>query len=386
MPLTTTDDWSGERLVEHLPPPPGEPDQPTWDEVPEDDVLVDEIQLRLGRYHFDVEPWVIRSFIYALRTDRFAVLAGKSGTGKTSFVRYFCRALQDILTKMEVRQIIVPVRPDMAEWELLGHQSLAGDYVPSPAMRELNRAHGAGGAIRLILLDEMNLAVPDLYATALLSAVTNRIPIDLPGETQKWVGWLRDDGKWLPPPGTVAVGTVNSYLEEPGRQPLSGPVKRRSSQIDFPDRVHEYVEANDEPGFRSFCETLRQQLRATADDTETFLMADPTAAFEEPIEDEVLEVLWSLATLLAPRPEVAMTAGVIQSMVGLVAVGPGWEIEALMDAAVAQKVLPIVRGDEDLLDEIAGALAKHGGFGRSNAAITALRVASRRTGVVRPIY
>lgn len=385
MPVTSTDNWPAERLVEHLPPPPGGPDQPTWDEVPEDDTLVEEIQQRLKQYHFDVEPWVIRSFIYSLRTDRFAVLAGKSGTGKTSFVRYFCGALQNILSGIEVRQIIVPVRPDMAEWELLGHQSLAGDYVPSPAMRELNRAHGAGGAIRLLLLDEMNLAIPDLYATALLTAVTNRIPIDLPGSTQN-IGWLREDGKWLPPPGTVAVGTVNSYLEEPGRQPLSGPVKRRSSQIDFPDRVHEYVEANDEAGFRAFCETLRQQLQTTAGDAEMFLMADPTAAFEEPIEDEVLEVLWSLAQLLAPRPEVAMTAGVVQSMVGLVAVGPGWEVEALLDAAVAQKVLPLLRGDESLLDEIASALAPHGAFRRSNAALASLRAAAQRTGVVRPIY
>lgn len=117
---------------------------------------------------FTFEPWQVATFVTALRTKPFLILAGISGTGKTKLPQLIAEA-----TGAEV--IIVPVRPDWTDSsDLLGYERLDGNFVPGHLLTLCERAMRTPERQYFFVLDEMNVARVEYYFAEVLSVMENR--------------------------------------------------------------------------------------------------------------------------------------------------------------------------------------------------------------------
>lgn len=399
----TSENWSIKELTTKLPAPDesvaaktektteeDEQEQLSSEHIADDDTFVSAILAHFRDVeHFEVEAKFLRTVLAAMRTDRFVILCGKPGTGKTEFVRILHRALAHVLSgSAEVKLSHHEVHPETAEWEILGTRDLSGDYVPSPLMTDISKAVSEN-TIHLILLDEMNRGSVDSYGGRLIAAVSNQVPIDLPGRVT--TDGLPSDGKWVPHSGIVLFGAINSHLTEPSRLPLSGPVKRRAHLIPMPDPLHaiNLLDEKDRfPAFLSLCkERLVPQLRdkISRRGPVTSLDADLGSRLASPPSDEILKKLWLITSPLLDRIEVSFTLGVIQSLIAfLVTLNADEELDGL-DYALVNKVIPQLQGDIIILEELEAALGSE--LPRSLRAVTELKVYAEETGDrVNPIY
>lgn len=370
-------------------------DEEEGDEVPEppsDDELIPNILKRLRfEEHFDVPEDLVRNFLYSLRSDRIAVLTGKPGAGKTEFVRAFVRCLQRALVaqRADIHLIEVAVSEELAEYDVVGYRDLGGSYVPSRVMDDLNRGN-PDADMYVLLLDEMNLASIDVYGAKLIAGITNRIPVDLPGKADDLV-WFPKTGKWIPHNGIVVVGTMNSYLEDPSRMMLSVPIKRRANLISMPDPLRELASSNagevQAPGrFRELCRLLLDQLVGRLRRRGVSMLEGGLIdQLVSDVPEEAVQVLWRLAQRLAKHDDVAMTMGLIQSILRYVQTSTFTDVSVALDLQVEQKVLPVVRGPVTILDEVDEALGS-GEWRRARAAIERMRrLAAENAGRIRPL-
>lgn len=121
----------------------------------------------------------IRTFSALMCTHDIVILAGRSGTGKTSFCRLFADAIGAELT-------VIPVKPNwLSSEELLGYfNPVTGKYYSTPFLNAIEKANIDPTRLHLVVLDEMNIARPEYYFADLLSCLENRsgseVYIDLP--------------------------------------------------------------------------------------------------------------------------------------------------------------------------------------------------------------
>jgi MoxR-like ATPase len=360
--------------------------------LPLDDELIQNILKCLSsEEHFDVPEDLVRNFLYSLRSDRIAIVAGKPGTGKTEFVRAFVRCLGRALAvqRSDIRLVEVAVSEELAEYDMIGYRDLGGAYVPSRVMDELNRGN-PDADLYVLLLDEMNLAPIDVYGAKLLAAITNRIPVDLPGKPVD-IAWFPETGKWTPHNGIVVVGTINSYLEDPSRKMLSIPLKRRANLISMPDKLQELAasnigEAAATDRFRELCRLLLDQLVGRMRRRGLSILEGRLIdQLVSDIPEEAIQVLWRLARRLAVHDEVAMTMGLLQSILRFVQTSTFTDVSVALDFQVEQKVLPVVKGPVTILDEVDEALGS-GEWRRARAAIERMRrLAAENAGRIRPL-
>src|SRR5262249_17537493 len=155
----------------------------------------------------------------------------------------------------------------------------------------------------------------DVYGAQLVAGITNRIPVDLPGQSN--LDWFPTTGKWTPHNGIVIIGTINSYLEDPSRKMLSVPIKRRANLIEMPDPIRElallHAHTPEAPKqFRDLCVLLLKQLgtrlrRRGVSLLEGRALDQMSAA----IPEEAIQLLWRLSRRLSVHDEVAMTMGLV---------------------------------------------------------------------------
>ena len=154
-----------------------------------------------------IDKQTLRRYHLSLKTRKFVILSGVSGTGKTWLGEEYAKAAG---AKLE----LVPVAPDWTSNEdLLGYYNpLDGTYHDTPFSRLLRRADecwkealekGVEPTPYHLLLDEMNLARVEYYFARFLSVMELRqrhgsASIDLgPGDTVTL------------PPNLYFIGTVN---------------------------------------------------------------------------------------------------------------------------------------------------------------------------------
>ncbi|OCB14903.1 hypothetical protein A5644_25815 [Mycobacterium intracellulare subsp. yongonense] len=122
----------------------------------------------LSKAGFIFQPWQVATFVTALRTKPFLILAGISGTGKTRLPRLVAEATG---AKSEV----VPVRPDWTDSsDLLGYERLTGDFVPGKLLRLCEEAMRNPTTQYFFVLDEMNIARVEYYFAEVLSVMESR--------------------------------------------------------------------------------------------------------------------------------------------------------------------------------------------------------------------
>ncbi len=155
----------------------------------------------------------LENFMALMRTHDMVVLAGRSGTGKTSFCRLFAQAVGACVT-------IVPVKPNwVSSDDLLGYVNpVDKSYVTTPFVEALAEARRSPKKLHLIVLDEMNIARPEYYLADLLSVLEDRSSRELlVGRT----GTIRRTGRGAAQ--YAAISRLLSALQSSKEKPLPTP-------------------------------------------------------------------------------------------------------------------------------------------------------------------
>ncbi len=117
---------------------------------------------------FIYHPWQIATYITALRTKPFVILAGVSGTGKSKLPKLVAE-----LTGGEHERI--SVRPDWTDSsDVLGYVDIQGDFQPGVFLQTARQASNDPDRHYVSLVDEMNLARVEHYFAEVLSTIEDR--------------------------------------------------------------------------------------------------------------------------------------------------------------------------------------------------------------------
>lgn len=136
--------------------------------APDDAVDLSHVLDYISGTGFTFEPWQVATFVTALRTKPFLILAGISGTGKTKLPQLVAEA-----TGAEA--VIVPVRPDWTDSsDLLGYERLTGQFVAGHLLKLCERAMRTPETQYFLVLDEMNVARVEYYFAEVLSVMESR--------------------------------------------------------------------------------------------------------------------------------------------------------------------------------------------------------------------
>jgi energy-coupling factor transporter ATP-binding protein EcfA2 len=317
--------------------------------VPEGPSLVGRTEEDLIQF---IENWVVnrelltlpdgyvRAFYYAIKSQKFVVLSGRPGTGKTAFARAFNKALAEYFPNA-VSEIEISVSQDFSEADVIGYEKIAGDLAATELTKKLFFS-GRPRDIYVVILDEMNLSQVDYYFARLLPAIESDAPVDLPG----------CDGTKALPADTFIIGTINSYLEESTRLPLSGPVKRRANVIEMPNFLEEIVQSADRDKFSSICLNLLKQSSIRIDhrrSSGTFSVFDDfrrdnfalaTKKDSPLLSDGFLDVLWQICEICASISVTGLTYGVLQDVLDYVSLYNGNHLHCkVLDYSISPWVL-----------------------------------------------
>lgn len=342
------------------------------------------------------------SYLTAMRTKPFLLLAGISGTGKSRIVKQMAfESCPDIPALRSDKTApgnyeLIEVKPNWHDSsELLGYESEIGGphYVVTPFVRFLVKAIRYPDVPFFVCMDEMNLAPVEQYFAEFLSVLESRkllsngtitseplIKADIfskyadqlhrdlditDTETYKAVyDRLKNDGLRLPS-NLIVVGTVN--MDETTHQ-FSRKVIDRAMTIEM------NIEDAETP-FKNFFEggdalhyydnpqpkDLFLPKVVQASEALSILSAEDAAYLKE----HVPGLLHSLNSALNGTPfKIAYRVQneLILYFFSLREENPDEAAEALlaqaMDAILMMKVLPRIEGDEDLLDKPLKALAQ----------------------------
>lgn len=158
---------------------------------------------------FTFHPWHIATYITAMRTKPFVILAGVSGTGKSKLP-----ALIAELTTGKMDR--VSVRPDWTDSsDVLGYVDLQDRFRAGVVLAAARIASTDTEQFHVCLLDEMNLARVEHYFAEVLSAIEDRRSVPTGGyESTKLIAQTlpteyRQWQEQTMPANFGIVGTVN---------------------------------------------------------------------------------------------------------------------------------------------------------------------------------
>lgn len=285
----------------------------------------------------------VKTFYTAAKAQRFVVLAGRPGTGKTAFVRGFANALKQFFMG-SVSLIEVSVAQEFSEADVIGYEKISGGLAATQLSREMFLS-GRPNDVYVVLLDEMNLSHVDHYLARLLPAFESDAPVELPGG-----GAIK-----RLPPDALLIGTINSYIEETTRLPLSGPVKRRANVLEMPNALGMIVQAGRRTEFETACQGVLQQTRdrvtrrqseGLASTLDGFRIQGLDAALRDGSEVRgvmLMDALWAICEVCCSCSATALTFGVIQDILDYIAMSPTAAMPSLSDQ-IAQKIVPQMNG------------------------------------------
>lgn len=173
---------------------------------------------------FTFEPWQVATFVTALRTKPFLILAGISGTGKTKLPQLVAEATG-------AESVVVPVRPDWTDSsDLLGYERLTTEFVPGHLLTLCERAMRTPDTQFFFVMDEMNVARVEYYFAEVLSVM----------ESRRWAdGALISDplNRSAPNEATDSVGVDWSSVHLPANVSIIGTVNMDETTHGFSRKV-----------------------------------------------------------------------------------------------------------------------------------------------------
>jgi uncharacterized protein YbaR (Trm112 family) len=163
----------------------------------------------ISRDGFTFEPWQIATYVTAIRTKPFVILAGVSGTGKSKLPSLIARHTGGESTR-------ISVRPDWTDSsEALGYVDLQGKFRPGAFVTFARMASLSPSSHFTCIIDEMNLARVEYYFAEILSCIEDRNPSENGGFESDSLLSLQlheNDEQWQQqtiPANLGIVGTVN---------------------------------------------------------------------------------------------------------------------------------------------------------------------------------
>lgn len=158
---------------------------------------------------FIFQPWQVATYVTALRTKPFVILAGVSGTGKSKLPSLVSQLTGGLSTR-------ISVRPDWTDSsDLIGYVDLQGEFRPGVFLKTAAEANRSPQQYFVSLIDEMNLARVEHYFAEVLSTIEDRQPA-LKGGFESPPLFARNSGSELGewamqriPANLGIVGTVN---------------------------------------------------------------------------------------------------------------------------------------------------------------------------------
>ncbi len=273
----------------------------------------------------------VRRLYVSIKTRPFVILAGLTGSGKSSLSRTFAAAFGATRSNGRFRR--VAVRPDWIDQsEVLGFVNVVtNQFVPGWLAEMVRSCEEAPDKLHFVLLDEMNLAPVEQYLAEWLSAVEEwrsgseeaQIPL-YPSSLQ-----IKNVDQWPPalkfPENLFFIGTVN--VDETTR-PLSERVLDRANvlllNVSVSDRHHEpngralapmQVGASD---WKKICKTT------PSDDHHDFLV-------------EIADILRHVNVGVGLRAHLELERFVANAQ-GIM------DDEAALDWGLVQRIIPKIRG------------------------------------------
>lgn len=305
---------------------------PTWSASQGEAALV----RHLTAYLTQTASFALRDILrlhVALKTKRFVILAGLTGSGKSTIARLYAEALG--ATVENGRLLRVAVRPNWVdETEVLGYVNpLSGAFTPGWLAILIRSCQRDPDLPFFCILDEMNLAPVEQYLADALSAMEEarsgsedvRIPLYPPGAA------LRNGDEWEPtllwPANLFLIGTVN--VDETTRA-ISDRVLDRANvlQLSVPfGGGHHTARRKDppeHPWMVRFSEWLRICREEPADDEHDFLV-------------QVARVFVRMRIGLGMRSHVELERFLANAKGTLAA-------QEALDFGILQRIIPKVRG------------------------------------------
>lgn len=308
--------------------------------------VIANLETRVAAKGFQLPPGLVGRVLTAWLRGDLVVLVGQPGTGKTLFATLLGSAMEQ---EFELdAPLMIPVRADFDEAELIGYERLDGTVHLQDFAREV-LLDDAPLEARVVIFEEFNLASVETYLSAVLVATQER----------ERIVRLPDGEVANLPIDTFVLATCNSFRDEPEtRTRVSSPTKRRSTTITMPnvlgDRYEndpstavagvvkalianerERVEARERAGRTSQFDSLRlSALRSVSD------IGDFSAEAQEAL------VAVSNAVLETASGRSWFTLGILRDIV-MALVMSGRDAEAELTAlgnAVADKIMHQLRG------------------------------------------
>lgn len=291
---------------------------------------------------------IIYRFVSSLVAKPFLILTGLSGSGKTKLAQAFVKWICDDDDQIN----LVPVGADWTNREpLLGYPNALEpkDYVmpESGVLQLILRAIDDPNRPYFLILDEMNLSHVERYFADFLSAIESKEEIKLHSG--------KDGDLWNGVPPTIKVpknlfiiGTVNidetTYMFSPK-------VLDRANVIEFRVSEDELAQFLENPADVDL-DKLRSQGASMA---EGFVNIATSSAGDfskkENLSEELLKFFKELNTVGAEFGY--RSAFEIQRFATLAEkLAEDWTLEQIMDAAVAQKLLPKLHGSRRKLEKV----------------------------------
>ncbi len=158
---------------------------------------------------FIFQPWQVATYVTALRTKPFVILAGVSGTGKSKLPNLVSQWTGGLSTR-------ISVRPDWTDSsDLIGYVDLKGEFRPGVFLKTAAEADQSPHQYFVSLIDEMNLARVEHYFAEVLSTIEDRQQASTGGFVSQPLfarnsgSELGDWAKQRIPANLGIVGTVN---------------------------------------------------------------------------------------------------------------------------------------------------------------------------------
>jgi hypothetical protein len=306
------------------------------------------LHAQLASRGFIFEPWQVATFVTALRTKPFVLLAGVTGTGKSKLPLLVAELTGG-------RAELLPVRPDWTDSsDVLGYTDLQGGFRPGLVLQTARAAAAQAQRQWFCILDEMNLARVEQYFAEVLSRIEDRRPAAGGGhESGRLLNAVCGDSaaEWAPvvlPANLALVGTVNMDETTHGfsRKVLDRAFTMELSEADLSRWGPQAVRHGASPGGQPWPVSAWQP-RAIS----LASFATPTPE-ERALIDDAIQVLAAANRFLVPaqlqvgyrtRDEVGLFLVHAAEVADLFVTGDGVPV-APMDLALVMKVLPRIVG------------------------------------------
>ena len=153
------------------PPDPPDPDLVRESLAPREAELLLDLHRYMEIRSFRIRPDMLFNLYLCLKAKPFLLLAGISGTGKSTVIRLLAEAVNGTENGRALGYRLIPVRPDWHDTrDLLGFENLlTSTYRPGALLHAMQEARAQPDHPYFVCLDEMNLARVEHYFSDFLS-------------------------------------------------------------------------------------------------------------------------------------------------------------------------------------------------------------------------